>query len=77
MTDRLHCILQEREARTPVDSVGSSMRLGSRPAVGGLEANGWLSAQRKTGVAYGNAELDRNGLSGKTKKLLCRVQWVY
>jgi phosphate-selective porin len=40
-------------------------------------ANWWASRQWKIGVGYGLAELDRFGTTGRTQRMLTRVQWVY
>ena len=37
----------------------------------------WASAQWKIGLSYGDADLDRGGLTGNTKMLLARIQWLY
>jgi len=39
--------------------------------------NWWLSPQWKFGLSWGDADLDRNGLTGNTKMLLFRAQWYY
>jgi phosphate-selective porin OprO/OprP len=40
-------------------------------------ANWWISRQWKAGVSWGDADLDRNGLSGNTRMWLFRLQWFY
>ena len=37
----------------------------------------WASAQWKIGLSYGDADLDRGGLTGNTKMMLARIQWLY
>ena len=37
----------------------------------------WISPQWKAGVSYGDADLDRDGLTGDTRMLLVRLQWYY
>ncbi|MDQ1347556.1 MAG: phosphate-selective porin OprO and OprP, partial [Acidobacteriota bacterium] len=37
----------------------------------------WASAQWKIGLTYGDADLDRSGLTGNTKMWLARIQWLY
>ena len=37
----------------------------------------WASAQWKIGLTYGDADLDRGGLTGDTKIWLARFQWLY
>jgi phosphate-selective porin OprO/OprP len=39
--------------------------------------NWWASPQWKLGASYGDADLDRNALSGGTKMAMLRVQWLY
>jgi phosphate-selective porin len=39
--------------------------------------NWWASRQWKAGVLYGNADLDRDGVTGNTRMLLFRLQWSY
>ena len=40
-------------------------------------ANWWASAQWKVGLSYGDADLTRGGLQGKTKMWLTRIQWLW
>ena len=40
-------------------------------------ANWWVSPQWKFGIGWGDADLDRFGLTGNTKMLLLRAQWYY
>ena len=37
----------------------------------------WASAQWKVGLSYGDADLNKTGLTGNTKMWLTRVQWLY
>jgi hypothetical protein len=39
--------------------------------------NWWASRQWKFGIGYGLADLDRFDVSGRTKRMITRVQWVY
>lgn len=39
--------------------------------------NWWATRRIKASVGYGNIDLDRFGLTGNTKTLLTRVQWIY
>jgi phosphate-selective porin OprO/OprP len=39
--------------------------------------NWWISRQWKAGVSYGDANLDRDAITGNTRMLLCRLQWYY
>lgn len=39
--------------------------------------NWWLSHQWKAGASYGDADLERDGIRGDTRLLLCRLQWYY
>ena len=40
-------------------------------------ANWWVSPQWKVGLSWGDADLDRDDLTGKTTMLLFRLQWYY
>ncbi len=40
-----------------------------------LGLNWWINAQWKAGVSWGDADLDRGGVTGNTRMLLCRLQW--
>ena len=39
--------------------------------------NWWANNRWKASVAYGNIDLDRFGVTGNTKTLLTRLQWIY
>jgi phosphate-selective porin len=39
--------------------------------------NWWANNRWKASVGYGNIDLDRFGVTGKTKILLTRLQWIY
>jgi phosphate-selective porin OprO and OprP len=39
--------------------------------------NWWGSGRFKTSIGYGNIDLDRFGVTGNTKTLLTRLQWIY
>ena len=39
--------------------------------------NWWITPQWKAGLAYGDAQLDRDGIDGNTRMLLFRMQWFY
>jgi phosphate-selective porin OprO/OprP len=43
----------------------------------GLGINWWASAQWKLGLSYGDADLERDGITGNTRMLLARMQWLY
>jgi phosphate-selective porin OprO/OprP len=43
----------------------------------GLGVNWWASAQWKLGLSYGDADLERDGITGNTRMLLARMQWLY
>ncbi|MGE0622037.1 MAG: OprO/OprP family phosphate-selective porin [Pseudomonadales bacterium] len=38
-------------------------------------ANWWITRQWKMGLSWGDADLEREGLTGNTRMLLARVQW--
>jgi phosphate-selective porin OprO/OprP len=40
-------------------------------------ANWWVSKQWKVGASYGDADLEKAALDGKTRMLLFRLQWFY
>jgi len=39
--------------------------------------NWWGSGRYKASIGYGNIDLDRFGMTGNTKTLLTRLQWIY
>jgi len=39
--------------------------------------NWWGSGRYKVSIGYGNIDLDRFGMTGNTKTLLTRLQWIY
>jgi phosphate-selective porin OprO/OprP len=39
--------------------------------------NWWASKQWKFGIGYGIADLDKNGVTGRTNSVLIRSQWAY
>jgi len=39
--------------------------------------NWWGSGRYKASIGYGNIDLDRFGITGNTKTLLTRLQWIY
>ena len=39
--------------------------------------NWWATRRLKASVGYGDIDLDRDGLTGNTRTLLSRVQWIY
>lgn len=39
--------------------------------------NWWATRRMKASVGYGNIDLDRFGLEGRTRTLLTRLQWIY
>jgi hypothetical protein len=39
--------------------------------------NWWGSGRFKTSIGYGDIDLDRFGVTGNTKTLLARLQWIY
>jgi phosphate-selective porin OprO/OprP len=39
--------------------------------------NWWATKRWKASVGYGNADLDRDALTGNTEMLLWRLQWIY
>lgn len=39
--------------------------------------NWWQSRQWKFGVGYGLADLDKNNTTGRTQRLITRLQWIY
>lgn len=40
-----------------------------------IGANWWMTSKWKAGISWGDADLDRDGLTGNTRMLLCRLQW--
>ena len=39
--------------------------------------NWWATRRWKASVTYGDIALERNGVTGNTKTLLSRIQWIY
>lgn len=39
--------------------------------------NWWASRQWKAGLSWGDGDLERDGIPGNTRMLLCRLQWFY
>jgi phosphate-selective porin OprO/OprP len=39
--------------------------------------NWWATRRFKASIHYGDIDLDRNGLTGNTRTVLSRVQWIY
>jgi phosphate-selective porin len=39
--------------------------------------NWWASRRWKASIGYGDIELERSGLTGDTKTVLARIQWIY
>jgi hypothetical protein len=39
--------------------------------------NWWASRQWKLGVGYGLADLDKSNTTGRTQRLIMRLQWIY
>ncbi len=39
--------------------------------------NWWANIRWKASIGYGNIDLDRFGVTGNTRTLLTRLQWIY
>jgi phosphate-selective porin len=63
-----------RVGRVDLDDAGVS---GGTMAGWWGAVNWWASRRWKASVGYGDIELERSGLTGDTKTVLLRLQWIY
>jgi phosphate-selective porin len=63
-----------RVGRVDLDDAGVS---GGTMAGWWGAVNWWASRRWKASVGYGDIELERSGLTGDTKAVLLRLQWIY